>query len=601
MKDRLKNFTKVQKRIAVIVTVTAVAAAGTVGTVFAVQKKNSSESTTSYREYTVKKGNVTVGTTESGTVSLDQKSITFPIDCEVGTYLVKSGTTVKKGDALVSLNLDSISENSSETKQKLEAAKVTLQQALNDQNIKLETAKITYESSKALAESAPVTKELTESELQNNISTAQATLDKDKKDLAAYTELQKSWKSDYEKLQQLKTWMDNAETSKSNYETQLSKYKEDNDTVISEYDKLKSAAESAREEYLAAKANADDENDYSEEKDAYDDAKSAVDTYYSGVAASIVTEENNLEDKVAEYTASYTNYTSAYNDFKDTYDKKYDVTDTELDDKVTSLKASVQTDEYNLKKAQKTAQISSASADTKEATDLNTAAGAQSTYDLTVNQLSQAVSSAQADCDTLQEKIDEINNAMNGNGVITSPCDGIVSSVSYTDGSDVTANEAIMTISKADTVSMDVSVSEDDITNVSVGQDADITLSAYDGQTISGMVESITAEPARSGSSSVSYTVTVKAAADSSSSIGTVYEGMSGEATIVQGEAKSVLYVSNKVITFNNGVSTVLVKKSDGSNTQKTVTTGFSDGTYVEITGGLSEGDTVLAESAVKS
>ncbi len=395
--------------------------------------------------------------------------------------------------------------------------------------------------------------------------------------------------------------MDNAETSKTNYETQLSKYKEDNDTVINEYDKLKSAAESAREEYLAAKANADDENDYSEEKDAYDDAKSAVDTYYSGVAASIVTEENNLEAKVAEYTASYKNYTSAYNDFKDTYDKKYDVTDTELDDKVTSLKASVQTDEYNLKKAQKTAQISSTSADTKEATDLNTAAGAQSTYDLTVNQLSQAVSSAQADCDTLQEKIDEINNAMNGNGVITSPCDGIVSSVSYTDGSDVTANEAIMTISKADTVSMDVSVSEDDITNVSVGQDADITLSAYDGQTISGMVESITAEPARSGSSSVSYTVTVKAAADSSSSIGTVYEGMSGEATIVQGEAKSVLYVSNKVITFNNGVSTVLVKKSDGSNTQKTVTTGFSDGTYVEITGGLSEGDTVLAESAVKS
>ncbi len=601
MKDRLKNFTKVQKRIAVIVTVTAVAAAGTVGTVFAVQKKNSSESTTSYREYTVKKGDVTVGTTESGTVSLDQKSITFPIDCEVGTYLVKSGTTVKKGDALVSLNLDSISENSSETKQKLEAAKVTLQQALNDQNIKLETAKITYESSKALAESAPVTKELTESELQNNISTAQATLDKDKKDLAAYTELQKSWKSDYEKLQQLKTWMDNAETSKTNYETQLSKYKEDNDTVINEYDKLKSAAESAREEYLAAKANADDENDYSEEKDAYDDAKSAVDTYYSGVAASIVTEENNLEAKVAEYTASYKNYTSAYNDFKDTYDKKYDVTDTELDDKVTSLKASVQTDEYNLKKAQKTAQISSTSADTKEATDLNTAAGAQSTYDLTVNQLSQAVSSAQADCDTLQEKIDEINNAMNGNGVITSPCDGIVSSVSYTDGSDVTANEAIMTISKADTVSMDVSVSEDDITNVSVGQDADITLSAYDGQTISGMVESITAEPARSGSSSVSYTVTVKAAADSSSSIGTVYEGMSGEATIVQGEAKSVIYVSNKAITFNNGVSTVLVKKSDGSNTQKTVTTGFSDGTYVEITGGLSEGDTVLAESAVKS
>lgn len=600
MKNWLKNFTKVQKRITIIVTAVAVAAAGTVGTVFAIQKKNSSNNTTQYREYTVKKGDVTVGTTESGTISLDEKSITFPIECEVKSYLVKSGTKVKKGDALVSLDLSSISENSAETKQKLEAAKVSLQEALSDQKIKLDTAKIIYESSKALEQSAPATRELTESELKNNISTAETTLSNDKKDLASYTALQKSWSADYAKLQKLKKWMDNAETSKTNYTTQLSKYKEDNSTVINEYDSLKNAEESAREQYLAAKANADDENDYSEEYDTYKDAKDAVDTYYSSVASSIITEENNLEDKVAEYTAEYTNYTSAYDDFKNTYDDKYDVTGTKLDSKVSSLKTSVQTDEYNLEKAQKTAQISSVTAQTKEETDLNTASGAQSTYDLTVNQLSQAVSSAQEDYDTLQEKIDEINNAMDGDGVITSPCDGIVASVAYTDGSDVTADNAMMTISKANTVSMAVTVSEDDISNVSIGQDAEVSLSAYDDQTVSGMVESITAEPARSDSSSVSYTVTVKAT-DDGSDIGTIYEGMSGEATIVQGEAKNVLYVSNKAITFNNGVSTVLVKNSDGSKTTKTVKTGFSDGTYVEITDGLSEGDTVLAESAVKS
>ena len=40
-------------------------------------------------------------------------------------------------------------------------------------------------------------------------------------------------------------------------------------------------------------------------------------------------------------------------------------------------------------------------------------------------------------------------------------------------------------------------------------------------------------------------------------------------------------------------------KEADGSITEQEVVTGFSDGTYVEIEEGLSEGDTVLIESRV--
>ncbi len=90
--------------------------------------------------------------------------------------------------------------------------------------------------------------------------------------------------------------------------------------------------------------------------------------------------------------------------------------------------------------------------------------------------------------------MDEINNAMNGNGVITAPCDGIVSTILYTAGKSVEANAAMLTISSTDSVSMSASVSEDDITGVKIGQDASVSLSAYDNESFDAVVDSITAD-----------------------------------------------------------------------------------------------------------
>ena len=45
----------------------------------------------------------------------------------------------------------------------------------------------------------------------------------------------------------------------------------------------------------------------------------------------------------------------------------------------------------------------------------------------------------------------------------------------------------------------------------------------------------------------------------------------------------------------------VKLKKDDGTIVTQEVTTGFSDGTNVEIKDGLSEGDTVVIESKVDS
>lgn len=586
----------------VLIPVVAVVLAGAVaGTVLIVRRNSGSQASATYREYSVSKGDVTVGTTESGTAALENDTISFPVECTISSVPVKSGQKVKKGDALVQLDMSSVSDSTSDTRQKLEAAKVSLQSALNDQKSKLQAAKITYESSKYLAASAPVTKQLTLGDLQNSVASAQTALANDQKALSQYQALQKTWAADYAKLQQLKQWTDDAKAAQTSYNNQLTAFNTTNAAVISTYNSLKDASDKAGEAYAALKYDDDaDEADTDLAHDSYTKAKDTLNNYYSSVASSVISQQSTLEDQVAQAEAEYNNYNTAYTSFQQTYSDKYKVTGTDLDDKVASLQQSVKTDQYNLDKAKKTAQISSAEAGTKEENDLNTANSAQDAYDLTVSQLSQAATAAQESYDKLQNQMNEIDNALNGNGVIVSPADGFVASVAYKAGSSVAAGQAIMTISTDNSVSLSLSISEDDIANVSVGQEASISLTAYDSQTFDALVESITAEPARSGSSSVSYTVVVKSTGRLGD-IGTVYDGMSGEATIIQKRVRDALYVNNKAITFSNGVSSVLVRDQSGNTAAKTVGTGFSNGTNVEITGGLSEGDTVLAESAVGS
>lgn len=597
----VKDYTKLHKRIAVLVTIGVVAAVGIVIAIFVIWKGKSSQSQASYREYTVAQGNVTVGTTESGTVALDSSSVTFPVACKIDTVLVKAGTTVKKGQALVKLDLDSVQSGSSDTRQKLEAAKISLQSALNDQKAKLDAAKVTYESSKYLAQSAPVTRQLTEGELQQNITSAQLALKNDQTSLTDYQALQQSWSTDYAKLQTMKKWMEDADNAKTSYTTQLSKFKDDNSVVLNTISSLKSDMETKKTTYLQAEYNNADEA--SDDEDLYTAAKNAYTDYMSDVGQTILDQQTDLENKVAQVTAEYTNYSSAYNDYNSTFSDKYkssatSLSKSDIDSKVASLQATVKTDEYNLEKAQKTAAISSFSAQQQEKTDMNTASAADDTYNLTVNQLEEAVTAAQDSYDTLNNEMTDIDSALSGNGVITAPSDGIVAQIDFVNGESVTANTAMMTISKTDSITMTVDVSEDDITNVSIGQDATISLSAYDNSSISGVVESITAEPARSGSSSVTYAVVIRSK-EGTNSIGTVYDGMSGEVTVVQHSADNVLNINNRAITFKNGVSTVLVKNSDGTQTTKQVKTGFSNGTSVEITSGLKAGDTVLVESGV--
>ena len=75
--------------------------AGGAAAIIANASSAKAEEDVSYREYSVSKGNITVGTEESGTLSLDREYVSFPCTAEVTEVYVKTGTSVKEGDALL--------------------------------------------------------------------------------------------------------------------------------------------------------------------------------------------------------------------------------------------------------------------------------------------------------------------------------------------------------------------------------------------------------------------------------------------------------------------------------------------------------------------
>ena len=140
---------------------------------------------------------------------------------------------------------------------------------------------------------------------------------------------------------------------------------------------------------------------------------------------------------------------------------------------------------------------------------------------------------------------------------------------------------------------MTVSVSQEDISQITVGDEADISLSAYD-EVFSGEVASSSASSS-AGSFTVNYEVEVHFTGDT----GKVYSGMTGEVTFAGKVVEDVLYVSNRAVQLDGSTSWVRVKDEDGTIRRQDIVTGFSNGTVVEVESGLEEGQTVLIESQV--
>lgn len=215
-------------------------------------------------------------------------------------------------------------------------------------------------------------------------------------------------------------------------------------------------------------------------------------------------------------------------------------------------------------------------------------------YSIQTTSLDNEKQSAYASYESAVKKLDEFNSYIVGNDVIAE-YSGVVTEVPLEEGDGVTRNTSLVTLYDASDVTMEITVSEDDYKAIDQDGEVNITYTAYPNVVYNGVISEVSDAAYDSSSGEVYYTITVTVQGDVSG----LYEGMTGDVTCVTKETKEVTYVSNRAIFRDGTRSYVKVRDENGSIVEKDVTTGFSDGVNVEITEGLSQGDTVLIESKV--
>ena len=215
-------------------------------------------------------------------------------------------------------------------------------------------------------------------------------------------------------------------------------------------------------------------------------------------------------------------------------------------------------------------------------------------YSIQTTSLDNEKQSAYASYESAVKKLDEFNSYIVGNDVIAE-YSGVVTEVPLEEGDGVTRNTSLVTLYDASDVTMEITVSEDDYKAIDQDGEVNITYTAYPDVVYNGVISEVSDAAYDSSSGEVYYTITITVQGDVSG----LYEGMTGDVTCVTKETKEVTYVSNRAIFRDGTRSYVKVRDENGNIVEKDVTTGFSDGVNVEITEGLSQGDTVLIESKV--
>ncbi|MCC8357445.1 MAG: HlyD family efflux transporter periplasmic adaptor subunit [Oscillospiraceae bacterium] len=189
-------------------------------------------------------------------------------------------------------------------------------------------------------------------------------------------------------------------------------------------------------------------------------------------------------------------------------------------------------------------------------------------------------------------------------GAIVAPISGTVESVSSTSSSSSSTSSmtgdnssassssetTVVTINPNTSMSVTISVDETDILSVAVGQEASITVSSIGDDSYTGSVTEVNTTATSSGGVSVySVVVTVDKTDE-------MLSGMSASVYITIEGVENALLLPEDAVQTTSSTSYVYTEYDETTGELSgmvEVTTGLSNGTYIEITDGLSEGDTV--------
>lgn len=173
---------------------------------------------------------------------------------------------------------------------------------------------------------------------------------------------------------------------------------------------------------------------------------------------------------------------------------------------------------------------------------------------------------------------------------LTAPYDCVLISSNLPEEDEICTTSHYLEIQSIDTLTMSLSVSETEISKVSIGDEVQITVTANE-DVITGYITQISEVGTYSSSgSSFSATVTFQ-------NNGNLKIGMSATCEIILERAENVIAVPVNAVQSSDEYDYVIVVNSDGSTSNVEVETGISNDSYIEITSGLSGVETIQMQN----
>ncbi|MEH7083654.1 efflux RND transporter periplasmic adaptor subunit [Neobacillus drentensis] len=198
------------------------------------------------------------------------------------------------------------------------------------------------------------------------------------------------------------------------------------------------------------------------------------------------------------------------------------------------------------------------------------------------------------------KKGDELITFSDGSDPVTASATGVITSLAVSAGERVTNGQVVAHVTNYNELQTVVQIDELDISKIKKKQAVNLTINAFPDQTFTGKVSAIS-EEGTSSSGVSTFAVTIHIDKPDQLKV-----GMSAEARILTVSKEGALYVPlDAVYTSNKEKYVIINSKSTDKNTsenkKKTIQTGLANEDYVEITKGLSEGETIKLPQLAKA
>lgn len=180
------------------------------------------------------------------------------------------------------------------------------------------------------------------------------------------------------------------------------------------------------------------------------------------------------------------------------------------------------------------------------------------------------------------------------NAKLVAPFKGIITNVDIVPGSVVGESTVAFNLIDRDPLHVDVTLNENDISTVEVGQKVDLTISALPDWQTTGTVTYVS--PVSEADTDV---VTYRVRVSFPDSDSRVKVGMTADLEIVTESKSDILVVPNTALTTRGERHVVLMMDPQSERPRPIqVKTGMTDGTHTEILSGLEEGQQIVANTA---